>query len=532
VIRRASLLGLLLILELLALSLWLDNASLGHAAGLAWLVGRWGAWTGRFVVVSAVFLVIFGYPKARNSLPSLSIPLREAPISWGFLAGHFCSVAAFAGLSVPLYRSPSGTPGNLATGAWLAVGALAVALAGLAFAPPKLWMEAARATGNAWVYASAAGLSACLLGVASQWMWAPAAHLTFLMVKTILRAFVSGVIADPATRTIGCRGFDVEIAATCSGLEGIGLILAFGVAWLWLFRREFRFPHALLLIPASVAAIFPINALRITALILIGAAGAPGVAMGGFHSQAGWIAFNAVAAAFALTAQRLPWVTVPGRAAAVPARATENPTAPYLAPFLTILIAAMISRAASSGFEWLYPLRFFAAAGVLWFYRWKYAPLDWRFGWNAAAIGALVFAMWIGLDRVWGGGANAGLASGLSGLSAPARAGWLALRTLAAVVTVPIAEELAFRGFLMRRLVSADFESVDWRRFTFVPVLISSVAFGVLHGDRWLAGTLAGVFYAAALHRRGRIGDAVAAHAVTNALLAAWVLASGNWGLW
>jgi len=256
------------------------------------------------------------------------------------------------------------------------------------------------------------------------------------------------------------------------------------------------------------------------------------VATGGFHSQAGWIAFNAVAAGFALTAQRLPWVTGPSRTDARPARSGENPTVGYLAPFLTILAAAMISRAASSGFEWLYPLRFLAAAGVLWFCRRKYAALDWKFGWMAAAIGALVFAMWMGLDWARGGGANAGMASGLAGLPAPARAGWLTFRTLAAVVTVPMAEELAFRGFLLRRLVSADFESVDWRRWAFFPVLISSVAFGVLHGDRWLAGTMAGVLYAAALRWRGRIGDAVAAHAVTNALLAAWVLMSGNWGLW
>ena len=531
-IRRASLLALLLILELLVLSVWLDNASLSRASGLAWLIGRWGAWTARFVVVFAVFFPIFGYPKARTSLQSISTLLRETPISWRLLAGHFCAVAAFAGLSVSLYASPSGIPGSLVTGAWLAVGALAVALGGFAFAPPKLWMEGARATGHAWIYASAAGLLACLLGAASRLMWAPAAHLTFLMVRTILRTFVPGVIAHPSTHIIGSRGFYLEIAPACSGLEGVGLILVFGATWLWLFRREFRFPHALLLIPASVVAIFLMNALRITALILIGAAGAPRVAMGGFHSQAGWIAFNAVAVAFALTAQRLPWVTVPGSTAARPARSTENPTAPYLAPFLAILAAAMISRAASSGFERLYPLRFFAAAGVLWFYRRKYAALDWKFGWNAAATGALVFAMWMGLDWARGGGVGAGIASGLSGLSAPARAGWLTFRTLAAVVTVPIAEELAFRGFLMRRLVSADFESVDWRRFGFFPVLISSVAFGVLHGDRWLAGTIAGVLYAAALHWRGRIGDAVVAHAVTNALLAAWVLTSGNWGLW
>jgi hypothetical protein len=32
--------------------------------------------------------------------------------------------------------------------------------------------------------------------------------------------------------------------------------------------------------------------------------------------------------------------------------------------------------------------------------------------------------------------------------------------------------------------------------------------------------------------RRGRIGEAVAAHALTNALLAIYVLVSGHWQLW
>jgi CAAX prenyl protease-like protein len=65
-----------------------------------------------------------------------------------------------------------------------------------------------------------------------------------------------------------------------------------------------------------------------------------------------------------------------------------------------------------------------------------------------------------------------------------------------------------------------------------VSVLISSVAFGLMHGDRWLAGTLAGLIYAIAFLRRGRIGDAVVAHTTTNALLAAWVLVGGRWYFW
>jgi CAAX prenyl protease-like protein len=117
-------------------------------------------------------------------------------------------------------------------------------------------------------------------------------------------------------------------------------------------------------------------------------------------------------------------------------------------------------------------------------------------------------------------------------LSTPARIGWLSVRTLAAVVTVPIAEELAFRGFLLRRLISSDFEAVSFQRWTFLAVMGSSVAFGLMHGDRWIAGTVAGLLYAVAQKWQGRIGDAVVAHGVTNALIAAWVLMGGHWSLW
>jgi exosortase E/protease (VPEID-CTERM system) len=532
-IRRIALLAVLFAVELLAISIWLDDASLGRSSGLAGMIGQWGAWALKFIVLFAVLFVVFGYRQAGGAVSRISARLGGTSIARGRLAGHFCAMAAFGLLSARLYGGhPTGSTSNLIAGAWLAAGSIALALAAFAFVPPGLWWEAARATGHTWMYASGAGIAACLLGNASRMLWGPAGHLTFLLAKAFLGIFVSGIVADPATDTIGFRAFDVQIAAPCSGLEGIGLMIVFGGVWLWLFRREFRFPQALLLIPAGVAVIFAMNVLRIAALVLIGAAGAQGVALGGFHSQAGWMAFIAVAVGFALTAQRLPWVTVAVRTAAAADRSAENPTAGYLVPFLAILAAAMISRASAAGFEWLYPLRFLAAAAALWFYRRKYAALDWKFGWMAPAIGTLVFVMWIGLDSIRGGAVENGIASGLAALPAPARFAWLGVRALAAVTTVPIAEELAFRGFLIRRLMAADFESVDSRKSAWLPVLISSAAFGALHGDRWLAGTAAGALYAAALRWRGRIGDAVAAHAATNTLLAAWVLIGGRWNLW
>jgi membrane protease YdiL (CAAX protease family) len=63
-------------------------------------------------------------------------------------------------------------------------------------------------------------------------------------------------------------------------------------------------------------------------------------------------------------------------------------------------------------------------------------------------------------------------------------------------------------------------------------LLISAIAFGVAHGTLWLPGIIAGLAYGLILMRRGRMGEAVAAHATTNALIAAGVLAGNQWQLW
>src|SRR5262249_31374140 len=150
-------------------------------------------------------------------------------------------------------------------------------------------------------------------------------------ILAILRPFLR-VVSDPVALTIGTPRFRVAIAPGCSGLEGVGLILLFTGAWLWFFRRECRFPQALVVLPVGAVVMFLLNAARIATLIAIGNAGAPGIALGGFHSQAGWIAFNGVALLFTLAFRRVPWLMAePGVAAAtVETRDShsENPVAP------------------------------------------------------------------------------------------------------------------------------------------------------------------------------------------------------------
>jgi len=522
--------------ELIVVSIWLDTSALDGKGGLTGAVGDFGPHILQSLIVLAAVLLAFGYAKAKNKLLAIGERLVELPIAWHFLAAHGAAMLAFAFLSSRLFAQAPLAGTSLVAGtplvlAWLAAGLCGIAAGVSTFFPLKILRELVEVTGSAWVYAAAAAAATPAFAIASKRLWQPAATLTFDLVNLLLGPFVGKVISNPATKTIGTQKFAVEIAPGCSGLEGVGLMLIFSVLWLWFFRSDYKFPRALLLVPAGVVVIFLVNALRISALIFIGNAGAAAVALGGFHSQAGWVAFNGVAIGLASLANRVPWLSSGRKPAAAIDRVETRPDA-YLAPFLAILVATMISRATSGSFEWAYPLRFVVAAGALLYFRRNYASIDWRFGWAAPVAGGVVFALWIALDRFAGPHVESGVPLSLATSPAAARITWLVFRVLAAVITVPIAEELAFRGFLLRRLISAEFEFVSLRRWSFLAVVGSSLAFGLLHGDRWVAGTIAGLLYAAAQKWRGRIGDAVVAHGITNALIAVWVLWGGHWSLW
>ena len=534
-LRIASLAGLLAV-ELLLISGPTPHASLENAPGLPGVVYSLGIWKVRLLVTLAIVSLLFWQSRGERNFARVSDQFIGAPIAWRWLVAHFATILAFGGLTFILFthRPQSPAAGDALVLGWFAAGAAAVVMGAFAFLPRSFWREALRGTGDAWAYVLVLGVAACALAAYATPIWSPLARWTLRLAWLILRPFVPGVTADPARMSFGTHSFSVEVAPACSGYEGIGLILAFTTAWLWFFRSEWRFPRALVLIPLGVAAMWIFNAIRVAGLVFIGVAGAPDIAMQGFHSHAGWIAFNVVALGTCVAARRISWLTTAAGDSHVDLvkPAQRNPIAPYLLPFLAILAAAMVAGAASAhGFEWFYALRVVAAGSVLWYFRDRYRELDWRVGWPAVALGALVFLIWIALEPL-AGSLHVGEPWQLTYTSPLSRVAWLAFRILGGVITVPVAEELAFRGFLMRRLISPDFESVAWRTFAWVPFLISSIGFGLLHGNRWLAGSIAGMIYAAAMLRRGRIGEAAAAHAVTNALLAIYVLSTGNWQLW
>ena len=71
----------------------------------------------------------------------------------------------------------------------------------------------------------------------------------------MLSAIYPDVVALPERLIVGTSSFRVKIAPECSGLEGVGLILAFLSIYLFLFRKDLRFPAALILLPIGAVTI-------------------------------------------------------------------------------------------------------------------------------------------------------------------------------------------------------------------------------------------------------------------------------------
>lgn len=527
---RLAILGAMFFAEKVLLDAFVDSANAQTAQGLGEFVHIAQHWGFRFLVTFLATAAVFAYVRGGNRLESFGASVRASAFRSGWIFLHALLVAILVPVSYLLYRSGAASlPFGGLAGLWILLGAAAATAAVLAMAPLPLWFAGARALGSIWLYAAIAALLGTGAWHGSERLWKATTALTFELVKRVLLPIIPTLGADAATRVLSTDRFAVEVTEVCSGLEGMGLMLAFTVAWLLYFRREYIFPRALLLVPVGLTAMFGLNVLRIAALVLIGHAGFPDVAAYGFHSQAGWIAFNIVACGLVFFSRRSTWLSSAAVKPAAPVP-SHNPTAAYLMPFLVILAAGAVSHAMSSGFEIFYPLRLLAGLIALALYRRKLAALDWRWSWRGPAVGLLVFLLWIGGAHFLA--PEAAMPAQLAALSPPLRATWIASRIVAAVLTVPFAEELAYRGYLLRRLSSEDFESVPFESIRWPALAVTAVVFGLAHGALWLPGIAAGLAFGLVVVRRGSLGEAVAAHAATNALIAVGVLGFDQWQLW
>jgi CAAX prenyl protease-like protein len=144
--------------------------------------------------------------------------------------------------------------------------------------------------------------------------------------------------------------------------------------------------------------------------------------------------------------------------------------------------------------------------------------------------GAAVFLIWILAAHFYL--ASAAIPGELATMTPTMFCVWVAARFAISVLLVPIAEELAYRGYLMRCFGGVEFDSLPYKAAGWVGLLVSAAAFGVVHGAMWLPGLIAGLSYGLIVMRRDTLGEGVVAHGTTNALIALAVLGFHQWQLW
>ena len=207
----------------------------------------------------------------------------------------------------------------------------------------------------------------------------------------------------------------------------------------------------------------------------------------------------------------------------------SKPWLPYVAPFGIYM--AFLFFQTNANLLWMYPLKTIAVAAALWFFRKEYEELRPNFSLLAVVVGLVVIVMWIGIDPYYPRFGHATAFDPTTIASVGQRNVFIAFRVVGAVIVVPLMEELFWRAFLIRWLVNENFKSVAVGTFTWMSFAITVAMFGSVHNE-WLAGLICGALYNWLYYKRKDVLACVVAHAVSNAALAAWVLARGDWKFW
>ena len=212
---------------------------------------------------------------------------------------------------------------------------------------------------------------------------------------------------------------------------------------------------------------------------------------------------------------------------------------PYVAPFAVFVFFLAAGDFLGLG-EWEHPFRCVVLAFAIWYFSRHMIELRPRYALASIALGIAVFLVWVGPDVLFPGYrthwlfSNSFLGKPTSSLPAGFELSPMVLifRSVRAIILVPIIEELFWRGWLLRWLIDNDFEKVAIGAFTWSSFLIASALFASEHGSYWEVGLLAGFAYNWWITRTKSLADCIWAHAVTNAVLSAYVVFGKHWEYW
>lgn len=153
----------------------------------------------------------------------------------------------------------------------------------------------------------------------------------------------------------------------------------------------------------------------------------------------------------------------------------------------------------------------------------------------ALAVGLLVFAEWVWLDKLipYPHFGTRTAYDPFEKIADPTlRAGFLAVRLYGLAVMVPLMEEVFWRSWLLRFVTDQEkWPALPVGAFSTVALVVMSGMFAAAHPE-WLVAAVCAVAYALLLRRTRSLFAVIVAHAVTNLTLGVYVLLTGDWKYW
>jgi uncharacterized protein len=217
-------------------------------------------------------------------------------------------------------------------------------------------------------------------------------------------------------------------------------------------------------------------------------------------------------------------------------RMAESPEFARFAPlFIFVVITALGAFSGGAAMFWMYAVKVVVGAWLVWEMRAFVPEMRWAFSWEAVWVGIVIFVVWVGLDpfypknhlffkdtteSIWNPFAKFGDGSLVA---------WalIVIRIFGMTIIVPPLEEVFYRSLFYRYLIRVDFRAIALGHFDGIAFVCVSVVFGLMH-FQWLPGILCGLAYQWLVVRKGRLGDAMTAHAITNFLLGVYVVWKGG----
>jgi len=209
----------------------------------------------------------------------------------------------------------------------------------------------------------------------------------------------------------------------------------------------------------------------------------------------------------------------------------------YILPFATFLLFVAAGNYIPSLYAASYAARTVIVGAMLVAWWPRYTAVRWSFWWLGLVVGIIGVVQWVGM-QIWLQNyfsyfkPTADVFDPTRALSPSWLYPFLVVRIAGATLVVPVMEELFWRDYLWRLIISPNFRIVRVGEWSLRALLIVSIAFSTVHGNWWLTAIVWAMLIALLLVYTKSLGACIVAHAVTNLLLAIYVLQTRDWSFW